>query len=75
MTVNEIIEKAGGVSAIASAIKGLGRDAVYKWKGIGIPDRHWPKLINLCQAGAFDLTPQMLFDANQRARSPRKAAA
>lgn len=65
MTVKEIISKAGGPKAVAEALGGSVKvDAVYKWPSIGIPDRHWPKLIELAGVSA-----QELFDANVAARA------
>jgi len=74
MTVEDIIHRAGGVNVVAAATDGLGRDAVYKWKTIGIPDRHWPILIELCAIEGFELTPQLLYEANLAARAERTAA-
>ena len=63
-TIAEIIEKAGGPAAIAEASEGaLKKDAVYKWKTIGVPDRHWPILID--KAG---VTPEQIYAANLAAR-------
>lgn len=62
--VAEIIKDAGGPRAIHEASNGsVKKDAVYKWQHIGVPDRHWPILIEL--AGA---TPEELFEANRMAR-------
>lgn len=75
LSIGEIIQKAGGVAAIAARSADLGRDAVYKWKAIGIPDRHWPTLIDLArEKSGFDLTPQHLFDANLAARMSERIA-
>lgn len=74
MTVEDIIQRAGGVNVVAAATDRLGRDAVYKWKSIGIPDRHWPILIELCAIDGFDLTAQHLYEANLAARAERAAA-
>lgn len=63
--VSEIIEAAGGAQAIEIASAGqISRAAVYKWPGIGIPDRHWPVLIRLADTNAEEL-----FRANLAARS------
>lgn len=63
-TISEIIKDAGGARVIADASDGaIQRDAVYKWPGSGIPDRHWSVLIDL--AGA---TPDELYEANRAVR-------
>lgn len=63
-TISDIIRSAGGARGIEAATEGrIKSDAVYKWPGIGIPDRHWPTLIDL--AGT---TPDELFEANKAAR-------
>lgn len=64
-TITEIIKAAGGPRGVSDASDGaVKKDAVYKWPGIGVPDRHWPLLIEL--AGA---TPDELYQANLAARS------
>jgi hypothetical protein len=77
MTISEIIEKAGGREAVAAALsaaRGEGKeikpDAIRKWPMIGIPDRHWPTIIEMVPG----LTPQDLFDANVAARTAEVAA-
>ena len=63
-TINEIIVAAGGARAIESASGGsVKRDAVYKWPGIGIPDRHWELIIPLAET-----SPAELYAANLAAR-------
>lgn len=68
-TISQIIEAAGGPQVVSAAIpprpdgKKMTSDAVRKWPQIGIPDRHWPVLIELAQA-----TPDELFEANRTAR-------
>lgn len=71
MTVDDIIKLAGGPKRIAEHSDGsINRDAVYKWPSIGIPDRHWPVLMELSGATAQDL-----FEANVAARgAPERAA-
>ncbi|GLQ36718.1 hypothetical protein GCM10007908_03380 [Rhizobium albus] len=68
-TISEIIAAAGGPAVIAGKADKLSTDAVYKWAKIGIPDRHWPILIEL--AGA---SPSELFEANKVTRSQGAAA-
>lgn len=64
LTIAEIIKKAGGPAAIAEASLGaIKKDAVYKWPSIGVPDRHWPILIE--RAG---VTAEQLYSANLAAR-------
>jgi len=64
-TISEIIKAAGGAKAIEAASCGsITTDAVYKWPGIGIPDRHWETIIPL--AGS---SPDELYAANIAARS------
>jgi hypothetical protein len=75
LNITDIIQKAGGVAVIAARSADLGRDAVYKWKTIGIPDRHWPVLIELCRENSqLDLTAQHLFDANLAVRAAKEQA-
>lgn len=62
-TITEIINTCGGPKAVAGAL-GL-KDGVRKWAQIGIPDRHWPKLIEL---SGGKLKPVTLYAANQQAR-------
>jgi hypothetical protein len=70
-TISEIIKDAGGARKIQEASGGsFTTDAVYKWNEIGIPDRHWPLLVDLAQA-----TPDELFEANIKARSSKQEGA
>lgn len=70
-TISDIIKAAGGPRGIAEASGGsVKKDAVYKWASIGVPDRHWPLLIE--RAGA---TPDELFEANRTARDAIREAA
>ncbi len=67
-TVGKIIKDAGGASAIERACgeAGIGpitRDAVYKWRLTGIPDRHWPIIMALTGC-----TAECLYAANCGAR-------
>jgi hypothetical protein len=69
LTIPQIIKQAGGASAIAEASGGaIKKDAVYKWPSIGIPDRHWPILIERAHVSA-----EQLFSANVVARTPSQA--
>lgn len=75
-SVGDILKLAGGVPAIAAASDGrLTTDAVYKWPKIGIPDRHWPHLIDLARARGAIVTPDDLMSANIAARGPTESAA
>lgn len=68
-TILEIIKAAGGHQAVSAATGGkIKPDAVRKWPQIGVPDRHWPVLIELAQA-----TPDELFEANRVAREGGEA--
>jgi hypothetical protein len=70
-TIREIIEAAGGPSAIAEASSGsVTVEAVYKWPKIGIPDRHWTFILPL--AGA---TADEMLAANVAARAETAEAA
>jgi len=62
-TITDIINTCGGAKAVAEAL-GL-KDGVRKWAQIGIPDRHWPKLIDLSRG---KLKPATIYAANQHAR-------
>jgi hypothetical protein len=65
-TISEIIKDAGGAKAIADACGNKFKvDAVYKWPDIGIPDRHWPLIIERAES-----SPEELYTANLAARSP-----
>jgi len=71
--IRDIIKRAGGASAIAAAAPAdapVTIEAVYKWPKIGIPDRHWPWIMQL--AG---VTADELLTANVAARSTTEAAA
>jgi len=67
ITVTKIIKDAGGVAAIERACVDAGvaitRDAIYKWRHTGIPDRHWRVLIPLTNLG-----PEEFYRANCAAR-------
>lgn len=59
-TINDIIEAAGGVDAVASGLsdrnpKPVTRWAVFKWRQNGIPSKHWPFLITAAGASADEL--------------------
>lgn len=59
-TINELIRDAGGAEAVSAATNGqISRDAVYKWPGNGIPDRHWGVIIRLAQS-----SPSEMYAAN-----------
>ncbi len=68
VTIPDVIRSAGGPAAIIKASEAAGtpitRDAVYKWRQTGIPDRHWPVLI-----GLTDLHPDDLYAANCAVRN------
>jgi hypothetical protein len=53
-TVREIVDAAGGAVSL-SPVLGVTPDAIYKWDSIGIPDRHWPKLIPIAASNAAEL--------------------
>jgi hypothetical protein len=59
-TISEIIKDSGSARGISEASNGeITKDAVWKWSTIGVPDRHWPLLIQLSGA-----TPEELYEAN-----------
>ena len=60
--IEQIIEQAGGRPAIGRRV-GL-RWGVHKWPENGIPERHWPVLMELVP----DLTADELVAANAAAR-------
>lgn len=68
VTITDVIRSAGGPAAIIKASEAAGtaitRDAVYKWRQTGIPDRHWPVLI-----GLTNLHPDDLYAANCAVRN------
>lgn len=67
-TITEIINTCGGPKAVSDAL-GL-KDGVRKWAQIGIPDRHWAKLIEMSKG---KLKPATIYEANQHARSAEAA--
>jgi hypothetical protein len=75
MSIDDIIDQAGGAARIAEASsktqKPIGHWAVYKWQTAGIPQVYWPLLMKLIPG----LTVQQIFDANrelERKKRPRK---
>lgn len=69
-TVADLIRKAGGVDAIASASKRTRKpvmaDAVHKWRRNGIPDEHWGIFV------AAGVEVEAIFKANERLRASEK---
>jgi hypothetical protein len=53
-SIRELVQAAGGTGPVSAAV-GVTRDAVLKWEGIGIPDRHWPILLPLCNSTADEM--------------------
>lgn len=53
------IEKGGGAGQIARAShaydRPIGAKSVYKWAENGIPDWHWPMMMDLCGATLAEL--------------------
>jgi hypothetical protein len=75
MSIDDIIEQAGGAPRIADASaktqKPISRFAVYKWQAAGIPQAYWPLLMKLVPG----LTVQEIFDANrelERRKRPKR---
>jgi hypothetical protein len=69
-TISEIIKDSGSARGISEASNGeITKDAVWKWPTIGVPDRHWPLLIQLSGA-----TPDELYEANRLARGDTQPA-
>lgn len=62
--VSDIIDEAGVERIIAASRHKLSRWALYKWPRIGIPEKHWPLVIELTGR-----SPNELHDANERARA------
>lgn len=67
-TVREIVKAAGGNAVVCRAV-GM-TSGVAQWSRIGIPDRHWPVLLDLVPG----LTLEHLYRANMKAREGRAAA-
>ena len=65
ITISSIIENCGGKSAIAKNARGLSADAVRKWNGVGIPERHWAVIMKLHKGR---LTEKMLHEMNEALR-------
>ena len=53
-SISDLIESAGGAGKISAALQ-ISPDAVYKWRDIGIPDRHWPVLLAMTNATAEEM--------------------
>ena len=72
-SISQIIEAAGGSRAVAERA-GVSRQAVGMWVKSGVPDWHWPTLMQMTR-----VTPEQLFEANQncpdRASRNRETAA
>lgn len=64
MSVSDIIAKAGGRELVAQRVEKT-EWAIKKWERNGIPDRHWPVLIEM---SGDTLTPDDLYRANREAR-------
>lgn len=70
MSIEQIIEACGGAGHIERAATARGRKlnyrTVYKWVRNGIPEWHWPLVMEL---GGF--TAEQLHAANERLRAGR----
>ena len=66
ITISNIVENCGGRNAIAEKSAKLSADAVRKWEGKGIPEKHWASVMSLYQG---ELTEKMLHDLNECLRS------
>lgn len=59
MSHRKIIEglsgRMGSQSLLADKL-GIGRSRITKWKTVGIPPRHWPKLLDLAKRHHYRLT-------------------
>lgn len=64
MDIATIVNRAGGVDAIAKRLK-LEKQSVWAWSARGsIPAKHWAKLIDLSAESNFALTADILMRAN-----------
>ena len=70
MSIEDIIEACGGAGRLERAATASGRKlnyrTVYKWIRNGIPERHWPLVMELSSA-----TPDQLHAANEALRAGR----
>jgi len=81
LSLADIIDLAGGVEAIAKAlraragkpgVKTVTASAIYKWRHNGVPDVYWPLIIHLAGVTAADLLAANA--AARDGRAPRSAA-
>jgi len=74
MRIKRIIKASGGPEAIAAGARARGTKltawSVYKWQSNGIPEKHWPLIVDLSGATIEDL-----FAANTELRSGQQEAA
>jgi hypothetical protein len=54
LTVQNIVARCGGAAFLATQVS-LSAWAVYKWYRDGIPNRHWPTIIELSGVSAAEL--------------------
>lgn len=54
-SIPDIIQQAGGPDRIIQRAEKLSRWALYKWVDNGIPERHWPLIIELSGLSADEL--------------------
>lgn len=63
ITIREMMKTGGGVDEVAKAA-GVAPRTARKWMQTGVPDWHWPALIERC-----DVTPDQIFEANKSLRA------
>ena len=69
-SVEQVIDACGGAEAIGAHMQ-VSAWAVYKWKDIGIHDRHWKLIMSLCEVTIHDLYKinEVFADARHASRS------
>ena len=65
ITISDIVENCGGRAAIAAEAEKLTPDAVRKWYGVGIPEKHWAVVKRLHKGR---LSEKMLHELNEALR-------
>lgn len=70
ITISDIVENCGGRQAISEKVEKLTADAVRKWEGVGIPEKHWKTIMALHKGR---LTEKMLHSLNERLRQSEAA--
>jgi hypothetical protein len=71
LDIEKVIEMAGGVEAVRSALGFRSPLTVRFWRRNGIPEKHWSALIGRVPG----LTPEVLHAMNETLRTQKETAA